>query len=95
MPTTSKTLKSRTTIELEHDPELEGLELGIAPGLTAPGGRRRRTGRRDRCRADGARGCTHSAGPDGVWGEDGHQWGETWPRLGRKDGRSWGETDGR
>src|SRR6516164_10022432 len=34
MPTTSKTLKSRTMIELEHDPGLEGLELGIAPGLT-------------------------------------------------------------
>ena len=43
MPTTSKTLKSRTTIELEHDPELEGLELGIAPGL--PGDE---TGERER-----------------------------------------------
>ena len=34
MPTTTKTMKSRTTIELDHDPELEGLGLGIAPGLT-------------------------------------------------------------
>ena len=31
--TRSRTQKSRTTTELEHDPELEALGLGIAPGL--------------------------------------------------------------
>ena len=33
MPTRTKTLKSRTTTELEHDLGLGALELGIAPGL--------------------------------------------------------------